>query len=777
MEKKKKVGIITRHAIANYGSVLQTYATQKSFEKLGYDSEIINYIRKDEQGKNIAYANLKSNRNKKWNKNIVTRTLYIAMQAPNYEYSYKCFQKFRKELLNETQMFYESIDELKQNLPNDDIYCTGSDQVWTSMGLYQYDETYFLKFVPEGIPCITYASSFGREEINTELDKNLKELLKNYKKILVREDSAVKIIKEKGYKNVEQVLDPTLLLNKEEWNNVASKKKKRKKYILIYQLQKNKLFDNYAKKLAKKLNLQLIRISPSTSGFLKSGKFVYMPNPKEFLNYFKEAELIITDSFHGTVFSLIFEKRFIDILPPKTGTRIKSILHLTGLEDRILKEYSDFTLADKEINYIPVREILEKERKRSLAQLQEVLEEINPPKEAINVGEMLENKCYGCRACEQICPKNAIQMIENEEGFLVPKVDEKKCIKCKLCVLKCPHYNIKNLKTNNNIATYAAKTKNPIEQKQSSSGGIFPVIARYILEQNGVVFGCGLNNNIMAEHIAIYEKEELERLKGSKYVQSNTKNTFKNVKELLEQNKKVLYSGTPCQIAGLKTFLNKEYENLYTIDLVCHGVPSPKLFQKYIKWLEEKEKKHIIEFKFRTKENCSWGLYYKYELDNKRKKYGSANLSPYYKAFLNGDIYREVCYKCQFADVQRTSDITLADYWGIEKQHPEFSDMKGISAVLINTKKGEKLFDDLKDEIIFLKSDIEKVKLKNKNLYQPTNRPKIRNNIYKGIYEKDFNKAINENFHYKAKTSDYIKFYIPKGLKNKLKKLRSRKSG
>lgn len=776
MKSRKKVDIITRHAVANYGSILQTYATQKVFRKLGYDSEIINYVRKDEQGKNIALANLKSNRNKKWNKNVLTRLLYKILQIPNYEYSYNCFKKFRSQLLKQTDVFYESLEQLKNNVPEADIYCTGSDQVWTSMGLYQYDEAYFLEFVPEDKACITYASSFGRDEINKDLHENLKRLLKKYSNILVREDSAVDIIENIGLNNVEQVVDPTLLLNREEWEELLNKQKNRenKKYILIYQLQNNKKFDIYAKKLAKKLNLKLIRISPSINGFSKNGNFVYMPNPKMFLNYFKNAEMVITDSFHGTVFSLIFQKKFIDILPPMTGTRIKSILRLVGLEERILDDYNDFSIIDRKIDFNKVTKILNKQREDSLEKLRKTLETVDPNKEFINVDGMLEDYCYGCRACEQLCPTNAITMIQNNEGFLVPYVDKEKCIKCKLCISRCPHYNINNLKSTKKPIAYAAKARDENEQKKSSSGAIFPIIAKYILDNNGAVFGCQFNEKNEAEHIEVKNKKDLEKLRGSKYVQSNTRNTYSRVKEILEEGICVLYSGTPCQIGGLKKYLNKDYGNLYTIDLVCHGVPSPKLFEKYIEWLGEKNNSQVEEFSFRSKENSSWGLYYKYKTKNQKVHFGSANLNPYYKAFLNGDVYREVCYDCQYTTVQRVGDITLADFWGVEKQHPKIADSNGVSAVLINTEKGKKLFNEIENEITYEKSTIDKVKEKNKNLSRPTVRPKIRNNIYDNIDKKDFEDLINNNFHYKAKFSDYIKLYMPKKLKNKLKSIKNK---
>lgn len=369
----KKVDIITRHAIANYGSILQSYATQKILEKYGYDSEIIDYVKKEERGYHVVKVYCKNL--KFWNKNFFTRAIYYITQAPNYEISYRKFKKFRKRILKLTKRHYESFQELKDNPPEADIYCTGSDQVWTKIGTEKYDRAYFLEFVPPNSKCISYAASFGKEEIAQELQKNLKQLLKKYSRILVREESAIKILMDNRITNAKQVLDPTLLLKKEEWQKICAPKIKETDYVLVYQLHQNKQFEEYADKFSKKVGLKLIRLSCSMNSFLGKGKLIYMPTPEEFLKYFEDAKFVLTDSFHGTVFSLIFNKKFIDILPKNTGTRIESILKVTNLEDRILKDYSDFSIVEKEINYNEVNQIMESERKKSLEILKKALEE------------------------------------------------------------------------------------------------------------------------------------------------------------------------------------------------------------------------------------------------------------------------------------------------------------------------------------------------------------------------------------------------------------------
>ena len=368
-----KVDIITRHSVPNYGSLLQSYATQEAIKKIGHESEIINYTRYEERYENLANTLVKG---KKWDKNIILRTIYKFIQTPNYAKMYKKFKQYKKNFLSETQMEYGSIEELKRNVPEADVYCSGSDQIWGAIGTANYDESYFLEFVQEK-KCIAYASSFGKTELNVDLKNNLNRLLKKYEHILVREQSAKDILINNNIKNVEQVLDPTLLLSNEEWEELAKRSnvKINERYILVYQLHDNKEFDKYAKKFAKTKKMKLLRISPSLYHIIRSGKLIYLPDQYEFLNYFLNAEYILTDSFHATVFSIIFNKKFIDIMPKnKTGTRIESVLNLFKIKNRILKNYNDYKLIDEKIDYDNVNQILENERKKSINMLREAIE-------------------------------------------------------------------------------------------------------------------------------------------------------------------------------------------------------------------------------------------------------------------------------------------------------------------------------------------------------------------------------------------------------------------
>lgn len=373
--------------------------------------------------------------------------------------------------------------------------------------------------------------------------------------------------------------------------------------------------------------------------------------------------------------------------------------------------------------------------------------------------------------CEQICPVQAIKMIENDEGFIEPSVDNNKCIDCGLCARRCPQLN-DILKMNSKvIEVYAAKNKNVEEQKVSSSGGIFPVLANYVLDKNGKVYGCILDENLTVKHIGICNKAELSKFKGSKYVQSNTENTFREVKTDLKNDKLVLYSGTPCQIAGLKAFLGKEYNKLITVDLVCHGVPSPKLFKTYLMWLQDKNNSKIISYEFRNKEKNSSEKIAKVIFENGKVKYINSKVDSYYKMFLEAKTFREVCYSCKYANAERQGDITLGDYWGIEKEHPDFYDKNGISLILINTKKGKDLIKTVIENIDIEQSTLEKVVRKNENLKHPSKRENIRDKAYEKTIFLDYQKGMKKNLNFKVKNLDKIKSILPYEIKVKIKSI------
>lgn len=309
-----------------------------------------------------------------------------------------------------------------------------------------------------------------------------------------------------------------------------------------------------------------------------------------------------------------------------------------------------------------------------------------------------KSKCSGCHACLNICPKQCIDMQEDNEGFWYPQVDRDTCINCGLCEKVCPIIN--NKERVNDTEAYACINKDEKIRIKSSSGGIFTLLAESTINNDGVVFGAGFDEELNLVHSYTDNIEGLEKFRGSKYLQSRIGESYKKVKEFLEKDIKVLFSGTPCQISGLWSYLGKEYENLICIDIICHGVPSPKVFKLYRTELEKKYGSTTQRIAFRCKD-YGWKLFSVLLSFNNNTEYRKdLNNDVYMKGFLQNLYLRPSCYDCKSKTLNKLSDITIADFWGIQNIKPELDDDKGISLVLINSNKGKKIFNKLYDKMI-----------------------------------------------------------------------------
>lgn len=365
-----KAAVITRHGISNYGSLLQAMATQQVIEDLGHTCEIIDYIRNDESYMQHEKTLLK--RKPEWNDNPVKRMMYLAVRQPAGIAAGKYFEKAQKKYLHLSKR-YTTWEQLDRDRPKADVYITGSDQVWGPVENGSYDSSYCLSFTEESDRRIAYAASFGHTDMTPELENYYKKWLSRYESIAVREDSAVEILRNMGIQAV-QVLDPTLLLDASYWSRYTQPIREGK-YLLIYQLHNDRRLDEYAEKAAASTKLPLIRISASLHQISRKGKFVWLPETGQFLSYIKNAECLITDSFHGTAFAINFHTPFVEVLPDNnTGTRNMSILKMTGLTDRILTNVNDTALAERKIDYTEADRILADKRKESLGILRSMIE-------------------------------------------------------------------------------------------------------------------------------------------------------------------------------------------------------------------------------------------------------------------------------------------------------------------------------------------------------------------------------------------------------------------
>ena len=318
----------------------------------------------------------------------------------------------------------------------------------------------------------------------------------------------------------------------------------------------------------------------------------------------------------------------------------------------------------------------------------------------------LKNKqdCTGCHACYNVCPTQSIVMEKDVEGFLYPEVDFNTCIDCDLCEQVCPVLHLKQI--NNNPIAYACYNADEKIRLESSSGGVFTLIAEQVINNNGVVFGAAFEDDFSVIHSYVTEKDKLWAFRGSKYVQSEIGLTYCQAKEFLQQGRQVLFSGTPCQIGGLKSFLGQDYDNLFCIDIVCHGVPSPKVWQKYVSYRENYAGAPARRIAFRRKDE-GWKRYSVSFLFNNNTEYLQIlHQDLYMQAFLKDICLRPSCHACQFKTVNRESDLTLADFWGIQNVLPEMDDDKGTSFVIIHSEKGKQLFERIQRSLVSHEVDV-----------------------------------------------------------------------
>lgn len=357
MTQKKKISVITLHYIKNYGSVLQTYATQKKFELMGYETETVDYIRPNAEEKALLKDGLKS---KNFGKNFVKKFAYVCLKKVENIRRNKIFKKFLKKYIHLSK-HYHNYEELKNDPPQADIYCTGSDQTWNSEYNGGVLPAYYLDFAPEGKKRIGYSVSIGMSSIPEDEKKATQDYINKYEAISVRELSAKKLIHELGYTNVQHILDPTLVLNKSEWEPMVAPRQIKEKYIIIYRLNEDPLMEEYAKRLSEKTGCKIVRMSYYLTNFKNKGKMKFCPTVEEFLSLIYYADYVLTDSFHCTAFSLNFNKNLYAFYPGKYSTRLQSILQLTGTEHRVIKTIDD---DPKDIDFEHVNEVLNSERKR-----------------------------------------------------------------------------------------------------------------------------------------------------------------------------------------------------------------------------------------------------------------------------------------------------------------------------------------------------------------------------------------------------------------------------
>lgn len=761
----KRVGIVSCYFKNNYGSALQAYATKKILDNNSIPNETINIDNNLDfkKGKRKYYFSqifnfsfikskfgmIKLKLDKKFVKNL----------GKNISIRDKKYCEFKKEFnLSRSVTTYKELSKLAQERYSDVI--VGSDQLWLPVNIVA--DYYTLNWVPDNINTISYATSFGVSNIPKKYYKKYKYFLNKINHVSIREKSGIKLAKEVANIDAELVCDPTILLTKEEWEKVIVKDRIiKEKYILCYFLGNNIEHRKFAERLKKETGYKIVSLNHADEYVKYSDKFAditpYDIGPREWVNLIKYAEYVCTDSFHGTVFSILFNKLFFNFRrhnsknKNSTNSRLDSLLSVAGISnERILAGNEDIKdVLNLNIDYEIVNKNMDKFRETSKKWLMDSITWKEDDINHINIDS--KEDCTGCTACKNICPKNAIEMLRDEEGFLYPKVDAKKCINCGLCKKICPVLN-NSIKNNFKQKAFLFQNTKENVRGDSTSGGFFSSIGEYVVKNNGIVIGASFGDDFVVKHIETDKIEELSKFRKSKYVQSDLNDMFRKIKQYLIDDRLVCFSGTPCQVEGLKAFLKKDYEKLILVDIMCHSVPSPLFFEKYKKYILNKMNANkILDINFRDKSKYG----YKYSMMTVKTDNGvyseGIDTDPYLRAFFGDFSVRPSCYNCHFKTQKRVSDITIWDCFNISELDKNFDDDKGTTRILVQSQKG---FD--------LLNKLECVKIKEIPVDIAVNRVKEMNHsvIYNPARDKFFYDVNND--------SKVIEKYFPVTLKTRI---------
>lgn len=759
----KKIGVVTITKGTNYGNKLQNYAIVHLLKKQGCDVFTIqdvtekgfanpvdtvpirnklniNYIKKAIEAR-LQYKYHKKNDSDGMIKCIIQTKKLGRIYRKVEEERKNNFLKFSMDYLNYSKLKLSATQKIdNEEIETFDAFICGSDQVWNP--IYQdVSKIRFLTFAKKN-KRIALAPSFGVAEIPESREKVYAEWLKGIESLSVREESGAKIIKKLIGCDVPVLIDPTLMLKAEEWDQIAKKPDgfNKNDYLLTYFLgNKTKIYEKEIRKLAYENNLEIVDLS-------EISKFeFYSYGPAEFLWLIKHANYICTDSFHGTVFSILYKKNFITFPRAESGfekdNRVMTLLKKINLEEAMWKG------TKKELNYLQVDQLLEIERnkfndylQKSLANAYRQTRENKTFSSVEYLNKEYKTHCNGCGGCMCVCPMGAIEMEDDEEGFLYPKVNEKKCIKCKKCLQFCIQNHKQERKQSFYFPTaYAAMNKDENIRRKSSSGGVFYLLAEYIIDLDGVVFGAALDNKQHLKHIYVDKINDIKNLMGSKYIQSDLGESFEKVAQFVSEQRYVLFTGTPCQCAALKKYIG-DSKYLIIVDFICHGVPSQLAFDTYLKDIYRDKEIKEISFRDKTK---GWERF-SMKIEGEGKVYNKDLYhDEYLRAFLNNVDLRYSCYECRYKEINHCSDWTIGDLWGASSLEIS-NENRGISIILIQNKKGEELLEKLGEKMMVTKVDGKKAISMNSATLNSVLIPDEREMFYKMIKQNGFIKTVNK---------------------------------
>lgn len=529
-------------------------------------------------------------------------------------------------------------------------------------------------------------------------------LMINYKAFFDMYDTEASFMDfyQRSFGLTEVITEALLLQQATDYDEIAKKVEVKTPYLLLDCMTDRSPIVSIAQRYAKAHGLEVIAVIDDKKYNRITTKEV--KDPKEYIGLVKEASFIVTDSFMSLYFAIIYHKNFLaQDNPALPGKNKRFMKRLNLMQHYIEKDEPDLSMSYAIDDLNQVEKLIHQISTEAANYLFECLPPVVKDCKVSAPPKIMHSECCGCFACKEICPEGAIQMVRNNEGFYYPQVNDS-CTNCNLCVEACIklEYPQTVLYEPDYPKAYCAMNTVDALRKQTTSGGVFPLIAQYVIEQKkGIVVGAAYDEDLNVIPTIASDMEQVKAFYGMKYVKAELEGVYPKVKQALEKHQYVVYTGLPCECAGLKAFLQKDYDNLFLIDRLCHSAPSPKVFKKYVEYIGNKYDSKVTNVRFRDKSR-GWLIHktsIAFEFADRKPLIVNARRNNYFRNYLNDNISMPGCANCSYLVRNRVGDITLGDFWGIDKMDKGMFDNNGASLVLVNTNKGAMMLDIIKNQL------------------------------------------------------------------------------